>query len=48
VDGTPVKTMADLTVYLEMETAVGQTVRVTVVRNGSQLEVPVELAARPA
>ncbi|MCX6092153.1 MAG: trypsin-like peptidase domain-containing protein [Candidatus Bipolaricaulota bacterium] len=48
VDGAPVKTMADLTVYLEMETAVGQTVRVTVVRNGSQLEIPVELAARPA
>ncbi|MCX6101148.1 MAG: trypsin-like peptidase domain-containing protein, partial [Candidatus Bipolaricaulota bacterium] len=48
VDGAPVKTMADLTVYLEMETAVGQTVRVTVVRNGSQLEIPVELAARPS
>jgi S1-C subfamily serine protease len=48
VDGVAVTSMADLTVYLEMETAVGQTVRLTVLRDGSQLVIPVVLAARPA
>jgi S1-C subfamily serine protease len=47
VDGVPVKTMADLTVYLELKTAVGETVKLTVLRNGSSLEVPVKLGARP-
>jgi S1-C subfamily serine protease len=48
VNGAAVESMADLTVYLEMETVVGQTVRLTVVRGASQLEIPVVLAARPA
>jgi S1-C subfamily serine protease len=48
VDGVAVKTMADLTVYLELKTTVGQTVRLTVVRNGTELEIPVKLGARPA
>lgn len=48
IDGTAVDSMADLTVYLEMNTAVGQTIRLTVVRNGVQIVIPVQLAARPA
>jgi S1-C subfamily serine protease len=47
VDDETVTSMADLTVYLEMNTVVGQTVRLTVLRNGSQVVVPVTLAARP-
>lgn len=47
VNGTAVKTMSDLTVYLEMETTVGDTVRLTVLRNSSQLEIRVVLGARP-
>ncbi len=47
IDGTTVETMSDLTVYLEMETAVGDTVLVSVVRGGSQLSIPVRLGARP-
>jgi len=47
IDGTPVKSMADLTVYLEMKTSVGETVQLTVIRNGTQLVIPVTLAARP-
>ncbi len=48
IDGTSVKSMADLTVYLEMETVVGQTIQLNVVRNGAQLTIPVTLVARPA
>ncbi len=48
INGTTVKSIADLTVYLEMKTAVGQTVQLTVVRSSSQIVVPVTLAARPA
>jgi len=48
IDGRAIETMADLTVYLEMETAVGQTVALTLVRNSSQLVISVVLEARPA
>ena len=47
IDGTTVKSMADLTVYLEMKTTVGQAIQLTVVRSGSQITIPVTLAARP-
>jgi S1-C subfamily serine protease len=47
VDGHPVKSMADLTVYLEEETSVGTTIRLTVLRDGVQRTVSVALAARP-
>lgn len=48
IDGTVVVSRADLTVYLETSTVVEQTARLTVVRNGSQLVIPVVLGARPA
>ncbi len=48
VDGQTVTSMADLTVYLEMNTAVGQTIHLTIVRSGSQSVIPVVLVARPA
>ena len=47
IDGLPVETMEDLTIYLETETIVGQTVRLTVSREGVEQIVPVILAARP-
>lgn len=49
VNGTTVKTMSDLTVYLEMETTVGDTVFLTILRDGTELpSIPVRLGARPA
>lgn len=48
IDGHTVDSMADLTVYLEMNTSVGQTVRIAAVRNGSQIVIPVTLKARPS
>ena len=48
IDGTPVTSMGSLIAYLASHTAPGDTVQMTVVRNGSeQLTVPVTLAARP-
>lgn len=48
INETAVETMADLTVYLEMQTVVGQTVTLTVVRGTSSIDLPVVLGARPA
>jgi S1-C subfamily serine protease len=48
VNGEAVKSMADLTVYLEMNTTVGQTIDLAIVRNSSQIVIPVVLTARPA
>ena len=48
IDGLPVESMADVTVYLEMETAVGDWVELAVVRDGAQTVIPVRLAARPS
>jgi S1-C subfamily serine protease len=47
VDGHPVKSMANLTVYLEENASVGTTVRLTVLRDGAERTVAVALAARP-
>jgi S1-C subfamily serine protease len=47
IDGTPVATFQELTVYLETETQVGDTVEVTLIRNGTEMEVPLTLAERP-
>jgi S1-C subfamily serine protease len=47
VDGTPVTEERDLTVYLEENTQVGQTVELTIVRDGRELTVPVTLAEAP-
>lgn len=47
VNGQQVKTMEDLISYLDSSTAPGQTVTLTVLRNGRQTDVPVKLVARP-
>jgi S1-C subfamily serine protease len=43
VNGTPTPTVQDLIVYLETQTRVGETVDVTVIRDGEEVVVPVEL-----
>ncbi len=48
VDGHPINDIVDLTVYLEENTQVGETVGVTIVRDGQQMDVPVTLGERPA
>jgi S1-C subfamily serine protease len=47
VDGQTVRHFDDLTSYLFNKTKVGQTVTLTVLRNGKTLDVKVTLAARP-
>lgn len=46
LDGTQVTTMADLIGYLALSTAPGQTVNMTVLRDGQAINVPVTLASR--
>jgi 2-alkenal reductase len=48
VDNQPVKNFDDLVIYLARSTEVGQTVTLTILRNGQQQDVKVTLAARPA
>jgi S1-C subfamily serine protease len=48
IDGEPISDFQTLTVYLETETAVGDTVDVTIIRDGEELTVPVTLGERPA
>ena len=47
LDDEPVADMKDLTVYLETETRVGDTVEVTLIRDGQESTVAVTLAERP-
>jgi S1-C subfamily serine protease len=47
VDGVPVDDFEALTVYLETETLVGETVSVTVIRDGVEQTLPLVLGARP-
>jgi serine protease Do len=47
MDGRPVKKMDDLISYLSRYTEVGQTVRLSVLRDGKPIEVSLTLAARP-
>lgn len=47
VDGLPVTAMEDLTVYLETQTEVGDTVELTVVRADAQMQISVRVAATP-
>jgi len=47
IDGIEVKSMEDLIVYLVRETRVGQEVKLTIVRDGKEMEVEIELAERP-
>jgi serine protease Do len=46
VDGQPVKTFDDLVVYLTRNAEVGQTVTLTVLRQGNEMQVSVTLEAR--
>jgi 2-alkenal reductase len=48
IDGEPVNDSQTLTVYLETKTTVGDTVDVTIIRDGEELTVPVTLGERPA
>ncbi len=47
VDGQVVTSFQDLTVYLETETQVGDTVQVTLIRDGQEQTVAVTVAERP-
>lgn len=47
IDGHEVRDFADLVGYLVSQTEVGQTVTLTIVRNGRQMDVQVTLGARP-
>jgi S1-C subfamily serine protease len=47
IDGQPIANDRDLARYLDTETGVGQTVQVTIWRDGEQTTVPVTLRERP-
>jgi len=47
VDGRPVKSFNDLTSYLFTKTKTGQTVKLTVLRDGKQQDIQATLAPRP-
>jgi serine protease Do len=48
IDGQPVKQFDDLTAYLADSTTVGQTVTLTILRQGKEMTVNLTLGARPA
>ncbi len=48
INDQPVHTSADIIDYLASDTEVGQTVTLTVLRNGVQKQIKVVLAARPS
>jgi S1-C subfamily serine protease len=47
IDDTPMNSFQELTVYLETQTIVGDSVNVTLIRDGEQTTVRVQLQARP-
>ncbi len=47
VNGHPVPTLQELNVYLDSQTRVGETVEVTLFREGQEMRVNVTLAERP-
>ena len=47
VDGQAVNDKADLTVYLEMEAGIGETVELTIIRDGAEQTVAVALTEQP-
>ncbi len=47
LNGQPVKDSRDLTVYLETQTRVGDTVELTIIRDGREERLPVRLDERP-
>lgn len=48
IDGQPITDFSDLNGYLVFNTTVGQTIEVTVLRDGEQITLPLTLAARPS
>ncbi|MDI7275653.1 MAG: PDZ domain-containing protein, partial [Anaerolineae bacterium] len=47
IDGQPVTSSRDLDRYVELQTRVGQVVRLTVLRDGLELTLSLELMERP-
>ncbi|MFQ5398376.1 MAG: S1C family serine protease [Anaerolineae bacterium] len=47
IDGQPVEDSADLISYLVFETEVGQEIKLSVLRNNEEVEIPLVLGARP-
>ncbi len=47
IDGRPINSFADLNSYLVFHTTVGQTIEITVLRDGATVVVPLTLGARP-
>lgn len=47
IDGQPVNNTDDVISYLVFETQVGQTINLTVIRDGEQLQIPLVLGERP-
>jgi S1-C subfamily serine protease len=47
VGGEPVDNFEELTVYLETQTSVGDTVPLTIIRDGVEQTIPITLEARP-
>jgi S1-C subfamily serine protease len=47
VNGQPTADVESLTVYLETETSIGDTVELTVVRDGKEITVPLTLGEEP-
>jgi S1-C subfamily serine protease len=48
IDGQPVKSMSDIIAYLAIHTEVGQTVKLSILRNGQTQSVDVTLGTRPS
>ncbi len=46
INDTPVESLQDLMVYLEMQASIGDTVQLTVLRDGETISVPVTLTAQ--
>jgi S1-C subfamily serine protease len=47
INGVPISDFEGLTVYLETQTVVGDTVEVTIIRDGQEQRVTVTLGERP-
>lgn len=47
IDGVPIASDRDLIRYLDTETQIGQTVSVSIIRDGQEMSVPVTLGERP-
>jgi serine protease Do len=48
INGSPIKSFNDLVDYILVETNVGQTITMTIIRNGNQMDVQITLEARPS